>query len=179
MYVYTNHSIIVMWPLHPLFFILALPSPPFPRKTGAPLISTPLPLDHKDRTGSSTSLSSSGSGVQFLAMNGGSASTVSSSAHTSLLSDTSERSETQSTITGSTMAGKGHQRSKSTIMYDKLLDHEIKDLLICLMYIVKNVNEGMSVTLMMSYIYLDSALYWTVVGKRSSVVNEGLNWIFI
>ena len=59
-----------------------------------------------------------------------------------MLSDMSERSDSQSTITGSAPAGKGHQRSKSTIMYDKLLDHEIKDLLICLMYVVKNVNEG-------------------------------------
>ncbi|XP_071839033.1 dedicator of cytokinesis protein 11-like isoform X31 [Apostichopus japonicus] len=28
-----------------------------------------------------------------------------------------------------------------TVMYDRLLDHEIKDLLICLLYIVKNVSE--------------------------------------
>ncbi|XP_038049990.1 dedicator of cytokinesis protein 9-like isoform X18 [Patiria miniata] len=60
--------------------------------------------------------------------------------------DSSEKSDSQSTITGSTATAasasvKGHQRSKSTIMYDKLLDHEIKDLLICLLYIVKNVNE--------------------------------------
>ena len=129
----------------PRFFLILTPNPSTsfpPIQTGAPLISTPRPLDYKDRTGSSGSLSSSGSGVQLLAMNGGSAATAPSSAHTSMLSDMSERSDSQSTITGSAPAGKGHQRSKSTIMYDKLLDHEIKDLLICLMYVVKNVNEG-------------------------------------
>ncbi|XP_038049976.1 dedicator of cytokinesis protein 9-like isoform X5 [Patiria miniata] len=114
---------------------------------GTPIISDPRPLEHLDRTGSSGSLSSSGSGVPFVSVvNGGSSGIAPSSTHTSLLSDSSEKSDSQSTITGSTATAasasvKGHQRSKSTIMYDKLLDHEIKDLLICLLYIVKNVNE--------------------------------------
>ncbi|XP_022088047.1 dedicator of cytokinesis protein 9-like isoform X2 [Acanthaster planci] len=112
---------------------------------GTPLISTPRPLEQVERTGSSGSLSSSGSGFPFAsAANGGGPGSAPSSAHTSVLSDSSERSESQSTLMGGTAApgaGKGHQRSKSTIMYDKLMEHEIKDLLVCLLFIVKNVNE--------------------------------------
>ncbi|XP_030838044.1 dedicator of cytokinesis protein 9 isoform X14 [Strongylocentrotus purpuratus] len=94
---------------------------------GTPSISTPRPLTDKDRTGSSSSLTSNTS------MSPGQIHVNGNATHTSL-SDTS--------IDGHGPVSRSHSRSKSSaIIFDKLLDHEIKDLLVSFLYIIKNVNE--------------------------------------
>ncbi|XP_041482455.1 dedicator of cytokinesis protein 11-like isoform X3 [Lytechinus variegatus] len=95
---------------------------------GTPSISTPRPLTDKDRTGSSSSLSSNAStSPGQIHVNG-------NATHTSLSDTTS--------VDGHGSVSRSHSRTKSSaIMYDKLLDHEIKDLLISFLYIIKNVNE--------------------------------------
>ncbi|XP_072180438.1 dedicator of cytokinesis protein 9-like [Diadema setosum] len=96
---------------------------------GTPSISTPRPLTDKDRAGSSSSLSSNtSSSMGQIHVNG-------NATHSSL-------SDAVSVDGGQSGIQRSHSRTKSSaIMYDKLLDHEIKDLLICFLYIVKNVNE--------------------------------------
>ena len=88
--------------------------------TATPMISTPRPIDDKDRTGSSGSLSSTTSESSKATVNG----------HT----------PGEDKADGGLQ--RGHSRNKSTIMYDKLLDHEIKDMLVCFLYVIKNVTEG-------------------------------------
>lgn len=60
----------------------------------------------------------------------------------------SEKTVSNGTITNSpSLEMDRSDSSKSrgkTVMYDKLLDREIKDLLVCLLYIIKNVSEGRS-----------------------------------
>ena len=102
-------------------------APSYQISAAAPKISTPQPITDKEKMGSSGSLSTSSTTNDLkVTMNGHSG-------------------EGDRVDGGLSPKVAGQTRNKSTIMYDKLLDHEIKDLLVCFLYVIKNANEGMSI----------------------------------
>ncbi len=94
--------------------------------TATPMISTPRPLEDKDKAGSSSSISSTASDSKAT-VNG----------HVPSGEGGGDKPDG-----GVSQSGSMKARNKSTIMYDKLLEHEIKDLLVCFLYVVKNVTDG-------------------------------------